>query len=90
MRRLKVSGKTTCLALQHVRLKLARQLLKKGNDALASPCEGLGVVTEEYYELITAVHGNKGSEYVAELLDVAVAAIWALASYYEYVERGDQ
>ena len=59
---------------------------KREHKVWVTPQEALGVITEEYHELIEAVHGNDRSEEFAELLDVAVAAIYAIASQ-EHMER---
>jgi len=63
--------------LEDLRSKLARRLNKKGSHCWKSRHEILGVVAEEYHEVIFAVtektHGNASLQ--AELLDLAVAAI---------------
>ena len=58
------------------------RLKEKGRGTFASSHEILGVVTEEYLELIEAVklHGNDKAQRVKhELLDIAVACIFGAA-----------
>jgi hypothetical protein len=52
-----------------------------GRHAYASKHEALGIITEEYQELINAITLNDDVLVLTELMDVAVAATWALASY---------
>jgi NTP pyrophosphatase (non-canonical NTP hydrolase) len=59
--------------------KLNYRLAQKGFGTFASRHEILGTITEEYYELIEAVHANKPEEMQEELLDLAVGAIFAVA-----------
>jgi NTP pyrophosphatase (non-canonical NTP hydrolase) len=59
---------------------------KRERKVWVTPQEALGVITEEYHELIEAIHSNDRSEEFSELLDVAVAAIYAMASQ-EHMER---
>jgi NTP pyrophosphatase (non-canonical NTP hydrolase) len=61
------------------RLEDAR--IRKGDGALCSIHEALGVVTEEYAELEDAVRSNNAMTVRNELLDIAVAAIVGIASY---------
>lgn len=60
--------------------KLKDRLKKHGVYSFMGPHEILGVVTEEYQELITATHQNLRHEVKAELVDIAVACIFGLAS----------
>ena len=47
---------------------------KKGLGEFISSHETLGVVTEEFHELVEAVRSNDTSKIKAELMDLAVAA----------------
>jgi hypothetical protein len=67
--------------------KLRARLNEKGNGSFASWHEALGSITEEYIELINAIHANDGSarrrdECNAEALDLAVACVFARACNY--------
>lgn len=59
---------------------LKRRTEKHGVFSYIGPHEALGIITEEYQELIAAVHGNNRVQTKAELIDIAVACIFALAS----------
>lgn len=56
------------------------RVVKHGPGAFVSNAEALGVVVEEYHELVDAVRSNDDGAVYAELMDVAVACLWALAS----------
>ncbi len=60
--------------------KLKDRLKKHGVYSMMGPHEILGIVTEEYQELITATHQNLRQEVKSELVDIAVACIFGLAS----------
>lgn len=57
-------------------VKLAKRLNEKGNGALVSRHEILGVITEEYHGLINSVESKPLDDIVEELLDVAVGAVF--------------
>ena len=67
-------------AFDVVEIKLNERLLEKGIGACGSTHEALGVITEEYYELVHAVESNDKDAFIDEVLDIAVAAVWVLAS----------
>ena len=56
------------------------RLREKGFYAWHSSHEILGVVTEEYNEVIDEVHNNDNRALVCELTDLAVACIHGIAS----------
>jgi len=68
------------VALDALRSTLQRRLDQHGKGKFCSTHEGLGVITEEYHELVDAVQSNEPSDYKSECLDVAVAAFWAYLS----------
>lgn len=49
------------------------------NEPYSSAQEILGILTEEYSEVLDAIHQNNLSEFQGELLDIAAACIYALA-----------
>jgi NTP pyrophosphatase (non-canonical NTP hydrolase) len=55
------------------------QLRLKGWGTFASRHEVLGSITEEYFELIDAIHHNDVYACEKELADIAVAAIFGIA-----------
>ena len=68
---------------RHIKTRIERH----GDDAYAGPHEALGHATEEYHELIEAVHDNDRAAVKAELIDLAVACVIGVASLYEKPER---
>ncbi len=71
-------------AIEAATEKLNRRLHKKGYGAFVSKHEILGILTEEYKELIDAVQSepvNGGRNSVrAELLDIVVGCLFGVAS----------
>lgn len=65
-------------ALLRDNLLSARQ--KHGRKPYVSKHHALGVVEEERKELLDAIHVNDDLQVVRELLDVAGACVWAVAS----------
>lgn len=63
-----------------VREQMNYRLQKHGPGKYASPHESLGIIAEEYHELIQAITKNDGEEIEKELYDIAVAALFAIAS----------
>ena len=66
---------------------LKYQIQQKGDGAYASPHEALGVIQEEFDEFKVACHNNDPHEFVKEAIDIAVGAIWAVASNRKEYER---
>lgn len=62
-----------------VRYWLFERLTEKGYGAWLSRHEILGFLTEEYDEAIEAVHSKSKAEIKAELVDMAVGCIFAVA-----------
>jgi len=56
-----------------------KRLFEKGKGTYASIHETLGIITEEYDELIDAVHNNDQAQVHKELKDIAVGCIIAMA-----------
>lgn len=59
---------------------LHERIQKHGAGAFVSAHEGLGAVVEEYDELVDAVRANDTEKIIGEAMDLAVAALWMLAS----------
>jgi len=66
-------------AIELVRPEMQKRLKDKGWGAFASIHEVLGVVNEEHDELIDAVRDNDLEAVEAELMDIAIPAIFAIA-----------
>ena len=60
-----------------MQLKMFKCLDKKGYGAWLSSHEILGIITEEYKELVDAVHSGTKEQMKQELLDVAVGCVFA-------------
>jgi hypothetical protein len=56
------------------------KLNKYGYHALASRHEAYGLIAEEVSELLAAIQNNTLKEVYAEAADIAVAAVYAMAS----------
>jgi len=57
-----------------------KKLRKKDNGAIISTHETYGIVAEEVYELLMALHQNNEKEFKQELLDIATACLFGYAS----------
>ena len=71
------------MALDRLKKKLAYRLEQKGRAAWVSTHEIKGLVDEEIDELKDACHKNNILDFEEELLDIAVAAVFGLASIYK-------
>lgn len=69
-------------AVSELKEKLKFRVAQKGYSSYSSVHEILGLLTDELQEYRDEVHGNKlgREEQVQELLDIAVGAIWGIAS----------
>lgn len=79
-------------SLMLLKQKLNQRLQEKGKGAFASSHEILGVITEEYLELIEAVKykpfeinqakaiDEKKERIIEEMLDIAVGCVFGMAS----------
>lgn|ERR1035437_3743433 len=67
-------------AIEQVMAALKTAMDKHGMGAFASPCEALGVLTEEYHEVIIAVRENDATNFKEELSDMSASCIFAIAS----------
>lgn len=83
MNRKEVSAKALQYALDEARSELSRRLIQKGHGGFASIHEMFGVLMEEVNELSEALHDNDQDQFVAELKDIVVAALFSLASIHD-------
>ena len=60
--------------------KAIERLNKKGWGIYISKHEALGIIAEEYQELIESIRDDNTDNFYEECLDIAVAAILAIAS----------
>ncbi len=70
------------IAIVVVVRKLEYRLKQKGYGTLKSKHEVLGIITEEYNELIQAITNNDDDNFEEELLDIAVACVFGFACSY--------
>ena len=77
--RIQISNDAINQASLEVRDQIQRRLEQKGFGTFASRHETLGIVTEEYHELVEAVHTGTLLNIRKELEDLAVAAIFGVA-----------
>ena len=66
--------------IDEVRNNLSNRLNQHGDGACVSPMETLGIVTEEYFEVVEAVKSNNNDEVYKELSDLAVSCLLGMAS----------
>jgi hypothetical protein len=59
---------------------LEKKLAEKGDDAFISQLEILGAITQEYHEVEQAIHSKNDTQTRRELLDLAAACIFSIAS----------
>ena len=71
-------------AFELFKLHLAKKLEKHGRGEFVGLHETLGILTEEYYEVIEAAKSNSREDFISELADVAVVAIFGIASLINY------
>ncbi len=80
MPRNRISIEEVDIAMETIRDKILEKLEEKGPRSLCSTHEILGVVTEEYMELVLAVQSNDQAAVMSECEDIAVGAIFGLMS----------
>jgi hypothetical protein len=80
MKRKAVSEESIHDAMRLVRDELKRQLATKGKGTFASTHEIWGALDEEVREFKNAVHDEAPASTISELSQVAVAAIFGIAS----------
>lgn len=80
--RLDVPMDTVANAVEDLKKQLVFRLEQKGKGTFASSHEILGIITEEYHELVEAVrlHGDEKARRIkSELMDIAVACVFGAA-----------
>ncbi len=77
---IKVTEKQLNRAFTLLERAIKKAVKKYGDRVFYSKHEALGVLTEETAEYLEAVHDNNLDAQREELLDVAVTALWEVAS----------
>ena len=88
--RLVVSSFNCDHILEIISKELEKKVMEKGPLSFSSSHECLGVITEEYYELIEAIKNNDDVDVISELKDVIISAIWGLTSYHASLIDGNK
>jgi NTP pyrophosphatase (non-canonical NTP hydrolase) len=79
--RVEVSAEAIKESLKLLEEMINKRLEKHGKGTFVSNHEILGIITEEYYELIEAVNSNVTKYVRSELMDLAVGCIFGEACY---------
>lgn len=80
LKRPQVSQENLLKANELVVLAVGKRLNQHGHGAFVGPHEAESICREEMNELTSAVHANDDQATLEELLDLAVAAVFAVAS----------
>jgi NTP pyrophosphatase (non-canonical NTP hydrolase) len=83
MERPQISDAVLLQTIEALTVNMGRRIEEKGRGAFASPHEMLGVIAEEYHELIEAVRLNSAVDIGGELADIAVACLFSIATMIE-------
>jgi len=67
-------------AIDEIKEKVLFRLQTKGSGLFVDKHQCYGILAEEVKELLDALHANNTDAMKEEVKDIAVAAIWALAS----------
>ena len=83
MERPQVNDASLLQAIENLTVGMGQRIEEKGRGAFTSNHEMLGIIAEEYHELIEAVRQNDPVDVANELSDIAVACLFSLASMFE-------
>ena len=84
MPRTQITDKEIESTMKMIREALTKRLMQHGRGTFASTHEIYGIVAEEFDELRDALRSNSEQEFVNELIDVAVGAIFGAACIYSH------
>jgi NTP pyrophosphatase (non-canonical NTP hydrolase) len=76
-------------AFELLRNNLQKRIKQHGLEKHSSPAESMGILLEEWKELIDAHQSNDTNEFAQEMLDVGVTCIWAIVSLIIDLEKDD-
>ena len=79
-KRPEVSDEILNKTLEELVRNAGKRIETKGKHAFISNHEGLGIIAEEYHELIEAVRSNDPVEVASEAMDIAVGCVFLVAS----------
>ena len=78
-----VTEKTIKSMLNLTAYELGLRIQRHGDKSFASNAEGRGIIDEEHDELGDAIKSNNNQEVIREALDLAVGALWLVATRIE-------
>lgn len=78
--RKKIDKTITSSSIQEIEDKMLFRLKEKGDGTFSSRHEILGIIAEEYFELIEAVKSGTLEQVKEELKDIAVGCAFGIAS----------
>ena len=78
-----VTHKQIDAAISILTAALENTTKEKTDRAFVSDHESFGALSEEYYEALEALRRNDSADYAAELIDVAVVCVFAVAGLLE-------
>ncbi len=76
-------------AIERVKYKMRKRIEEKGAGLFVDPHQIYGIVAEEFKETMDALHKNNLDGMKDELVDIAVAAIWGIASIEAIIDMED-
>jgi len=80
MKRPNANSKNVVDVLSLIKISLMSRRAEKGDHIFLSTHECMGIMQEEWDELIEAIHLNDKHKIQSELIDLIVAALWSLVS----------
>lgn len=81
-----ISDEVLNRTLEEMVRAVGRRIENRGKGAYYSPHEGLGIIAEEYHELLEAVRGDDVVHVASEAMDIAVGCIFLVASFLQKEE----
>jgi len=83
----KITNKEIKQVVKLFEKSLWEEIKKKGNGAYISPHEVRGVMEEEFAEHMDELRANNLTKQVDELIDIAIAAMWGVASILKALKK---
>jgi len=77
-----ISSESLAMAIALLEQNITARISEHGKHIHANNHESLGIITEEYYELIDATRRNNSAHIVEEMIDVATGCIVGAASIF--------
>ena len=84
-----LSSESISKAIELLKRNITIRISRHGKICHANTHESLGIVTEEFHELVDAVKKNGVASIIREMMDVSVGALIGVASIFERWEKID-